>query len=167
MLCLPLVLAFTSCKDDDDNDDTWRNTNEAAFNAVATSTEYQAVTTPEGPGTIYKKVIKSGVGTEKPIFTSTTKVFYKGMYYDKTTVFDPGTSVTGVPVTMPVYTGSGGVIAGMSIALQNMVVGDKWEIWIPWDLGYGSVGKSPIPGYTTLVFEVELLSIDQYPYENK
>jgi FKBP-type peptidyl-prolyl cis-trans isomerase len=40
-----------------------------------------------------------------------------------------------------------------------MQVGDKWEIWIPWMLGYGETGNNSIPGYTTLVFEIELLEI--------
>ncbi len=171
MLCLPLVLAVTSCKDDDDNNDAWRTTNEAAFNAVATSTDYSPVTTPQGPGTIYKKVLKTGVGTEKPLSTARVKVFYSGTYYDQTTYFDKGSSVDGVPRYFPDLTltnySSNGVISGMSVALQNMVIGDKWEIWIPWTLGYGASGSGAIPGYSTLVFQVELLGIDQYPAVKK
>lgn len=167
MLCLPLV--FASCNDKDE-DTTWRDTNEAAFNAVANSTEYQAVTTSQGPGTIYKKVLKTGVGTVKPISTARVKVNYVGKYYDGT-VFDPGSSVTGVPAYFPSKSSTSyannGVIAGMSIALQNMVIGDEWEIWIPWSLGYGSGGSGSIPGYSTLVFHVELLDFDQYPAESK
>jgi FKBP-type peptidyl-prolyl cis-trans isomerase FklB len=40
-----------------------------------------------------------------------------------------------------------------------MKVGDIWEIWVPWELGYGSSGSGSIPGYTTLVFEIELMEI--------
>ncbi len=40
-----------------------------------------------------------------------------------------------------------------------MKVGDKWEVWMPWKLGYGINGKNPIPGYTTLVFEIELVEV--------
>jgi len=40
-----------------------------------------------------------------------------------------------------------------------MEVGDKWEVWIPWQLGYGSSASGTIPAYTTLVFEIELISI--------
>jgi len=47
----------------------------------------------------------------------------------------------------------------MSTALQNMEVGDKWEVWIPQELGYGAIPQTSIPAYTTLVFEIELLEI--------
>ncbi|MDR3061177.1 MAG: FKBP-type peptidyl-prolyl cis-trans isomerase, partial [Dysgonamonadaceae bacterium] len=147
----------------------WRNTNEAAFNEVASGTQYQPVTTPQGPGTIYKKVIKSGTGTESPISTARVKVFYIGKFYDGT-VFDPGSGEE-VPAYFPAKTSTSytnnGVISGFSIALQNMVIGDKWEIWIPWSLGYGSSSYGSIPGYSTLVFEVELLGFEQYPDEAK
>ncbi len=52
-----------------------------------------------------------------------------------------------------------GVIDGFSTALQHMKEGDIWEIWVPWELGYGSSGSGNIPGYTTLVFEIELMEI--------
>jgi peptidylprolyl isomerase/FKBP-type peptidyl-prolyl cis-trans isomerase FklB len=42
-----------------------------------------------------------------------------------------------------------------------MQEGDKWEIWIPWNLGYGASENTSgnIPAYTTLVFEIELVGI--------
>jgi len=40
-----------------------------------------------------------------------------------------------------------------------MQVGDKWEVWIPWKLGYGESGSGTIKGYSTLVFEIELVAI--------
>jgi FKBP-type peptidyl-prolyl cis-trans isomerase len=170
MLCLPLVLTFTSCKEDDNNDE-WRTTNEAAFSNVATSTEYRAMTTPQGPGTVYAKVIQSGTGTEKPLPTSRVKVLYYGHFYEGT-VFDSGSGEKmDIPAYFPDKTSTNytnnGVISGFSIALQNMVIGDKWEIWIPWDLGYGASSYGSIPGYSTLVFEVELLDFEMYPAESK
>lgn len=38
-------------------------------------------------------------------------------------------------------------------------VGDRWMIYIPYTLGYGTRTSGPIPGYSTLLFEVELLGI--------
>ena len=166
MLCLPFMLTFTSCSDDNNTNSEWRETNETAFTAISTSTEYKAVTTPQGPGAIYRKVLKSGDGTESPLSTARVKARYKGSFYDGT-VFDPGTTGNDVPVYFPSKTATNfqnnGVISGFSIALQNMVVGDKWEVWIPWVLGYGEMGSGSIPGFSTLVFEVELLEIEQYP----
>ena len=51
------------------------------------------------------------------------------------------------------------MIAGWTEALQLMKEGDKWRLIVPPELGYGSNGVGPIPGNTTLVFEVELLVV--------
>ena len=41
-----------------------------------------------------------------------------------------------------------------------MVEGDKYEVWIPQQLAYGANGSGSIPGYSTLIFEIELVSVD-------
>ena len=46
-------------------------------------------------------------------------------------------------------------------ALQMMQAGDKWKLIVPPELGYGAAGVGPIPGNTTLIFEVELIKIGQ------
>ena len=51
------------------------------------------------------------------------------------------------------------VITGWQIALQQMTVGDRWIIYIPAEMGYGSRTSGPIPGNSTLIFDVELLGI--------
>ena len=51
------------------------------------------------------------------------------------------------------------VIEGWQEALRCMHVGDCWMIYIPYTLGYGTRASGPIPGFSTLVFEVELLGI--------
>ena len=51
------------------------------------------------------------------------------------------------------------LIEGWIIAMQQMTLGDKWEIYIPSELGYGKFSQPGIPGNSTLVFEVELLGI--------
>jgi peptidylprolyl isomerase/FKBP-type peptidyl-prolyl cis-trans isomerase FklB len=170
MLYLPVVLVLASCDKDDDDNNEWRTANEAAFSNVATSTEYRAVTTPQGPGTIYAKALQSGTGTETPLSTSRVKVLYYGRFYEGT-VFDLGSGEVDSPAYFPSKTSTNytnnGVISGFSIALQNMHIGDKWEIWVPWDLGYGASGSGSIPGYSTLIFEVELLDFEMYPAESK
>lgn len=51
------------------------------------------------------------------------------------------------------------VVEGWQIALQRMHVGDRWMIYIPYAVGYGTRSSGPIPAYSTLIFEVHLLSI--------
>jgi len=49
------------------------------------------------------------------------------------------------------------VIKGWTEAMQLMVEGDKWKLYIPYELAYGERGSPPkIPGYSPLVFEIEI-----------
>ena len=49
--------------------------------------------------------------------------------------------------------------AGWIIAMQQMHIGDKWEIYIPAEMGYGKFSLPGIPAGSTLIFEIELLGI--------
>lgn len=51
------------------------------------------------------------------------------------------------------------LIPGWIIALQQMHVGDKWEVYIPAEQAYGKSSQPGIPGGSTLIFEIELLSV--------
>lgn len=51
------------------------------------------------------------------------------------------------------------LISGFQIALVNMHIGDHWIVYIPAEMGYGSRNAGDIPGNSTLIFEIELLSI--------
>ena len=52
------------------------------------------------------------------------------------------------------------VIKGWTEAMQYMVEGDKWKLYIPYYLAYGESGhRGIIPPYAPLVFELELLEV--------
>lgn len=51
------------------------------------------------------------------------------------------------------------LIEGWIIAMQQMCIGDKWEVYIPAEMGYGRFSQPGIPGGSTLIFEIELLGI--------
>lgn len=51
------------------------------------------------------------------------------------------------------------LIPGWIIALQKMHPGDKWEVYIPAEQAYGKINQSGIPGGSTLIFEIELISV--------
>ena len=98
------------------------------------------------------EVITLGTG-EKPAATDMVKVHYTGKLLDGTT-FD-----SSVDHGEPAQFGVNQVIQGWQEGIQLMPVGSKFKFYIPFELGYGEQGTGPIPPYSTLTFEVELLEI--------
>lgn len=98
------------------------------------------------------KVIKAGKGP-KPTANDKVKVDYEGRLVDGN-VFDSSVK-RGQPAEFMV----GQVIKGWQEALQLMPVGSKWQIFIPQELAYGEKSQDPIPPYSVLIFDVELISI--------
>ncbi len=107
---------------------------------------------------VYCKIKESGNGAT-PIFTDTVYVNYRGKLINGT-VFDQSYRGTYDPATaIPVKFNVGAVITGWTTALQQMKVGDEWEIYIPYNLAYGSSASNSIPGYSTLIFDVALMKV--------
>ncbi|THB80098.1 MAG: FKBP-type peptidyl-prolyl cis-trans isomerase [Desulfobacteraceae bacterium] len=101
------------------------------------------------------KIIKEGKG-DSPKEADKVKCHYRGTLVDGKE-FDSSYK-RNQPAVFPVN----GVIKGWTEALQLMKPGSKWMLWIPSDLGYGDRGAGQMiePG-STLIFEVELLSIEK------
>ncbi len=51
------------------------------------------------------------------------------------------------------------LIDGWIIAMQQMHVGDRWELYIPAEQGYGKFNQPGIPGGSTLIFDIELIAV--------
>ncbi|QDU96279.1 FKBP-type peptidyl-prolyl cis-trans isomerase [Lignipirellula cremea] len=102
------------------------------------------------------QVLKAGDGPS-PKATDRVKAHYHGTFINGD-VFDSSVE-RGEPLTIPVNR----VIAGWSEALQLMKVGDKYRLVIPSELAYGEeqLPGSPIQPNSVLVFEVELLGIEE------
>ena len=106
------------------------------------------------PSGLQYKIIRPGTGAS-PAATDTVETHYRGTFPDGKE-FDSSYK-RGTPAKFPVN----GVIAGWTEALQLMKVGAKWELYIPYNLAYGAGGRAGIPAYSTLIFELELLGIEQ------
>ncbi len=106
-------------------------------------------TLPDG---LQYKVLAEGPGNT-PKATDTVQVNYRGTFIDGTE-FDSSYK-RGQPATFQVD----GVIKGWTETLQLMKVGSKWQLFIPPYLAYGERGMGRIPPNSTLIFEIELLSI--------
>jgi FKBP-type peptidyl-prolyl cis-trans isomerase len=120
---------------------------------AANKTKEGVVTLPSG---LQYKILKEGNGP-KPTPTDSVVCNYKGTLINGTE-FDSSYK-RGEPATFPVT----GVIKGWTEALQLMPVGSKWQLFVPADLGYGPRGTpgGPIGPNSTLIFEVELMSIKE------
>jgi FKBP-type peptidyl-prolyl cis-trans isomerase len=121
----------------------------------ANKTKEGVVTLPSG---LQYKVLQEGTGP-KPAATDMVVCNYRGTLVDNTE-FDSSYK-RGQPATFPVT----GVIKGWTEALQLMPVGSKWQLVVPPELGYGERGApgGQIGPNATLIFEVELLSIQEKP----
>ena len=78
------------------------------------------------------------------------RVKYRGYLLDGT-VFDSG--------IFKFVLGRGQVIRGWDEGINYMKEGSKATLIIPSSIGYGAYGTSGIPGYSTLVFDVEVLDV--------
>ena len=105
------------------------------------------------PSGLQYKVLVEGQG-KKPGPRDRVKCHYCGIFPDGTrfdSSYDRGE---------PAVFGVNQVIAGWTEALQLMPEGSKWELYIPYSLGYGEHGApGSIPPYSALVFTVELLEV--------
>jgi len=100
------------------------------------------------------KVLKEGTGP-KPKASDTVRTHYRGTLIDGTE-FDSSFK-RNEPATFPLN----GVIPAWTEALQLMPVGSKWQLFAPSELAYGERGAGQDIGpNSTLIFEVELLSIE-------
>lgn len=100
-------------------------------------------------------VLNKGEGTVHPSRVDQVKVHYHGTLLDGT-VFD-----SSVDRNEPISFGLNQVIKGWTEGVQLMVVGDKFRFFIPSDLAYGDRSAGKITPGSTLIFDVELLGINQ------
>ena len=143
--------------DSDDNNDTQdpnsMNDNKTEGEAfLAENSRKPGITTL--PSGLQYEVLTEGSG-QKPGLGSSVTTHYHGTLINGT-VFDSSYQ-RGQPATFPVN----GVIAGWTEALQLMGEGAKYRLYIPSDLAYGKRGAGrDIPGDTALIFDVELLKVN-------
>ena len=100
------------------------------------------------------QVLKAGAGSAHPAATDRVTVHYHGTLIDGT-VFD-----SSVARGEPIAFGLNQVIKGWTEGVQLMVVGEKTRFFIPSTLAYGNRATGKITAGSTLIFEVELLGIN-------
>jgi FKBP-type peptidyl-prolyl cis-trans isomerase len=127
-----------------------------AENKTKPGIQTKTITLPDGrSGEMQYKVITEGSGAI-PKSNDTVNVNYvgtliNGKEFDSSAKHGPN----------PSKLMANRVIPGWSQALQMMKTGSKWELYLPSTLGYGDQGTPAIEPGSTLIFTVELVSIDE------
>jgi len=146
-----VCMGFVSCLQGDDT--SWRDANQTYLQETSKQEGINVIgDTLNGYPEIYYKVIKQGTG-ERPVRGNVLNTAYEGWLYNDTIPFDSSDDYD--------YTLGTNGIEGWNIVLENMHVGDKWKVYIPYNLAYGSSGSSSgnVPAYSTLIFDIELKKI--------
>ena len=100
----------------------------------------------------------------RSLYTDSVNVFYRGSFifgetFDQNfTGADPGPFDSPTKFVIQTFITVGGV-SGWAEILQRMRVGERWLVYIPWELAYGASGTDDIPGYSTLIFDMQLEEI--------
>ena len=181
--CLLAVLALASCKEEDDAVEeyaNWQATNDTYYSNLVSETKQKidkgqttwsllpCYTMPEEYYTfgysdyVVVEKLEQGGGSTSPFLTDSVTVHYQGRLlpsasYARGYIFDQSYAGTFDPITAtPSKFVVGGLVKGFSTALMHMHRGDRWRIYIPYQLAYGSGARTSIPAYSTLIFELQL-----------
>lgn len=186
IMLIGLFPAFlSSCSETDDTVDeyvNWQKRNDSYYQHLTDSVKqliangrsdwrlyksYSKNQATEGSATDYiiVHVLETGNNTISPIYSDSIRISYSGRLipsksfplgyeFDKS-YYGSYYPNTAVPAKMKVSDN----IDGFITALQYMHVGDRWQVYIPYALAYGSTVQKSVPAYSTLVFDMSLMGI--------
>ena len=131
------------------------------FKTLLKSQETQGATTDY----IVCKINERGDGDWSAAYTDSVRLYYRGWIMDENypasktnmtvfsqTYYGDFDKTTAAPLAMPVLS----TVEGFMTAVQYMVKGDDWMVYIPEQLAYGSTASDAIPAYSTLLYRVRI-----------
>ena len=179
-LFLFTFLPLLSCSESEDEVTNeyanWQTRNEAYIADIAKKCQRVKVFTKdqqaEGPVSdyVYYEVLEQGEGGESPYYSDTVRISYRGRLIPTTSypegfVFDQtytgqfSWQTTGVSTSL-----TNGFVDGFTTILQHMHRGDRWRVYIPYQLGYNTTKKDNIPAYSTLIYDLALIDFTHPGY---
>ena len=178
VILFSLLGMVSSCSEDDSTTDefaNWQERNTATTEQWAANSSLKKIrvytqdeaTAGRISDYIYVQVLETGDGTESPLYTDTVRVAYRGRLipttnyasgyvFDETYLGDFSWHTAGMS-TMSIGGGSTGVVSGFATALMNMHKGDRWLVYIPYQLGYNTSSQGSVTAYSNLIFDIALL----------
>ena len=178
MLCLLLTLSLSlsSCGEESGTEDEyadWQVRNDAIVKVWANDPtltrikSYTEAPATEGAPTYYVYVKKLETASiqipeTQPLFTDTVRVAYRGRLIPSATypngyVFDQ--SFIGDfdwKTSAVTQSRCGSFVEGFTTALMDMHVGDRWLVYIPYQMAYGAGSSTTYPAYSNMIFEIAL-----------
>ena len=165
--------------------DNWRERNDAFIDSIRTVTgenylamelgklyaiEVQDGGTTEGLQYTYaKKLVDNPDGT-RLLATDNVEMYYRGTLIngvefdgnfdgygalDRQIPLDPAQMKNPTDFDEPATMSVGGMIGGVEWVLQHARTGERWIIYIPYNVGYGASSSGSVPAYSALTFDVE------------
>ena len=191
-----LAVALAACEETEEvgRYDNWRARNDAFIDSLAlvfeqgTDPSLQRFNLLVNPSDYIYYKAKTPVESEaqntdpevyghRPTYGATVRVYYKGVnmlgerfdgfYGDNPNTGSDSEVNVNEGETNPVSFSMSSLVTGWQETLQRMTVGERWEVFIPWEYGYGSrdqedtSGNVTIRGYSTLIFDIQLLDADE------
>lgn len=176
---LLLAVLFASCEETKEANiyENWQPRNQAFLDSLQNvydgepdhgGLKYFVPFTDPDMKIFYKEKIANPTGAN-PKIPDVVSVFYRGTLYtgakfdQNFTEEDPGPFakpnnfwVNPIVMRDPPYTIP---VIGWIETLQNMKVGERWTVYLPWKMGYGESANGAIPAYSVLIFDMQLEEI--------
>lgn len=176
---LMLAMLFASCEETKEVSkyDNWRPRNQAFLDSLQNAYDtkpdhgglkYFVPFTDPNMKIYYKETVANPTGV-RPVIPNVVSAFYRGTlctgekFDENFTEKNPGLFdspsdfwVNPVDMGKPPYPIP---IIGWIEVLQNMKVGERWTVYLPWQMGYGAKANGAIPSYSVLIFDMELVRI--------
>ena len=105
------------------------------------------------------------IATGSPAYTDSVRLYYRAWIMDENypvsktnmTVFSQSyygdfDRTTAAPIAMPVTS----TVEGFMTAIQYMVKGDEWDVYIPQQLAYKETESEAVPAYSTLLYRIRI-----------
>jgi FKBP-type peptidyl-prolyl cis-trans isomerase FkpA len=151
IIVLPLVMAACNKKSTTDNCNSTGVPDAAEIATLQSYITTNSITATQDPGGFFYTIVTPGSGVT-PTLSSNVTVRYTGKLLNGT-VFDSNTSAAGISFVLSQ------LIRGWQLGIPLIKKGGSINLYLPPSLAYGCYASGPIPGNSSLIFNIELVDV--------